>query len=79
MKRRMRRLMVTEMTRWPCGIRCDCEWGSLRCFEKNGYMYDHGRRRWLRDENGYILIGKKECDAIVRGAKDEHRQHDQGD
>ena len=62
---------MTEMTRWPCGRKCDCAWGSLRCFEKNGYMYDHGRRMWLRDERGNILKGKQECDAIAKEAEDE--------
>lgn len=48
--------------RQPCGRRCKCEWGSRTCFEKRGQVYDRVARGWVRDTDGQILIGKKECD-----------------
>ena len=49
--------------REPCGKFCDCEWGSLRCFYKRGYMRDPETKKFLRDEDGRpIRARKKECD-----------------
>lgn len=48
--------------RSPCGRRCKYEWGSIRCFESRGQIYNNAERKWVRDENGDILIGKRTCD-----------------
>jgi len=49
--------------RTPCNRICEVEWGSLRCMEKNGMMYDHARREFLRNDNGQVLISNnRECD-----------------
>ena len=48
--------------RSPCGRRCKYEWGSKRCFESRGQIYDYHERKWLRDEEGRLVIGKKTCD-----------------
>jgi len=49
--------------REPCRRLCEAEWGSLRCLEKNGYIYDYTRRKFIRDENGAILKRDRcECD-----------------
>ena len=48
--------------RSPCGRRCKYEWGSKRCFESRGQIYDYHERKWLKDENGKPVIGKKICD-----------------
>lgn len=48
--------------RSPCGRRCKYEWGSKRCFESRGQIYDYHERKWLRDEEGRPVIGKKTCD-----------------
>lgn len=48
--------------RIPCGRPCQYEWGSLRCFEMRGNVYDYVNRQWVRNEDGSHVIGKKECD-----------------
>lgn len=48
--------------RSPCGRRCKYEWGSKRCFESRGQIYEYHERKWLRDEKGRPVIGKKTCD-----------------
>ena len=51
--------------REPCGRRCEFEWGSLRCFEKRGYYYDHANRCWMRNAKGKIIKQlNPECDFI---------------
>ena len=45
-----------------CGRRCKYQWGSKRCFESRGQIYDYHERKWLRDEEGRPVIGKKTCD-----------------
>ena len=47
--------------REPCGMTCDVEWGSLQCMEKNGYIFDRNLRKFLRREDGSLLIGRREC------------------
>lgn len=54
--------MTLMPIREPCNRICECEWGSLVCIEKNGFMRDYRSRKWLRDENGKILMGRGECD-----------------
>lgn len=51
-------LMEADPIRTPCGRRCKHEWGSRNCFEERGQMYNWHERKWVRDENGKILIGK---------------------
>lgn len=49
--------------REPCHRLCEVEWGSLRCMEKNGLMYDHVRREFIRTNDGRILTSNnRECD-----------------
>lgn len=48
--------------RTPCNRPCKHEWGSRNCFEARGQMFNWHERKWVRDENGKILIGKKTCD-----------------
>lgn len=48
--------------RSPCGRRCKYEWGSKLCFASRGQIYDYHERKWLRDEEGRLVIGKKTCD-----------------
>lgn len=55
--------MTLMPVREPCNRMCECEWGSLRCLEKNGRMYDRRTRKFIRDEEGDLLIGHRECDA----------------
>ena len=46
-----------------CSRVCEYEFGSLRCFEKRGYMYDYQKRRWLRNIKGEIIkMNNPECD-----------------
>lgn len=63
----MRQLSITDMipVRQPCGRMCECEWGSLRCLEKNGRMFDRKACKFLRDENGDLLIGFRECEVMA--------------
>ena len=52
-----------EPSRSPCGKRCACEWGSLSCFYKRGYIRDTTTQKWVRDENGVCLrSATRECD-----------------
>ena len=47
----------------PCGRFCDCEWGSLKCFYKRGYMRDPETKQWLKNEDGTCMrTHKRECD-----------------
>lgn len=55
-------MSIFDYVRVPCMRECPYEWGSLRCFERRGQMYDRIQRKWIRDDEGRILIGKKECD-----------------
>ena len=55
-------LMEADPIRTPCGRRCKHEWGSRNCFEERGQMYNWHERKWVRDANGKILIGKRKCD-----------------
>lgn len=49
--------------RSPCDRMCDCEWGSKRCFEKRGYMWNWHDRKWIRDDDGQCKIKEaRECD-----------------
>ena len=53
---------LEDPIRQPCGRRCKHEWGSRNCFEARGQMYNWHERKWVRDADGKILIGKKTCD-----------------
>ena len=51
--------------RMPCGRRCSVECFSKACFIRRGYIWapeQDPRHNWLRDENGEIIIGPKQCD-----------------
>ena len=48
--------------RHPCEKWCPYEWGSKECFIRRGYEYDWHDRKWVRDEQGKPVIGKKQCD-----------------
>ena len=48
--------------RTPCNRPCKHEWGSRNCFEARGQMFNWHERKWVRDADGKILIGKKTCD-----------------
>ena len=48
--------------RHPCERRCKVEWGSKTCFERRGQIWDWNDHKWVRDENGQPVIGKKTCD-----------------
>ena len=43
-----------------CGRRCDCSLFSLNCYIKRGYVRVDGK--WLRNEDGSIMIIGGECD-----------------
>ena len=60
----MRQMTLGEM-KTPCNRFCDVEWGSLRCMERNGYMYDYRKRKWLRNDDGNIIVGKGTCDYVA--------------
>lgn len=54
--------------RKPCYGFCDCEWGSLRCFLKRGYIRHDGK--WVRREDGSIMIANHpECEWTPKGGK----------
>ena len=53
--------MTLLPVREPCGMICECEWGSLHCLEKNGRIFDRRARKFIRDDDGNILIGRREC------------------
>lgn len=55
-------IMEEDPIRTPCNRRCEYEWCSIGCFEKRGQMYSFSEHKWVRDENGKILIGKRSCD-----------------
>ena len=55
-------IMEEDPIRTPCNRRCEYKWCSIGCFEKRGQMYNFCERKWVRDENGKILIGKRTCD-----------------
>lgn len=55
-------IMDSDPIRTPCNRRCEYEWCSIGCFEKRGQMYNFSEHKWVRDENGKILIGKRSCD-----------------
>lgn len=62
-KARMNEQLTIMPLREPCGRLCEAEWGSLRCLEKNGLMYDHQRRQFIRASDGRILVSNnRECD-----------------
>ena len=49
--------------RTPCNRICDCEWGSKRCHEKRGYIWNYATHSWLRDDNGFRMRTRnRECD-----------------
>lgn len=48
--------------RHPCERRCKVEWGSKTCFERRGQIWNWNDHKWVRDENGQPVIGKKTCD-----------------
>lgn len=51
--------------REPCGRRCSVECFSKTCFIRRGYIWAPEQdpiHNWLRDENGKIIIGPKQCD-----------------
>lgn len=48
--------------RTPCDKVCDCEWGSKRCMQKRGYIWNYALHEWCRDEHGMILrSANREC------------------
>ena len=51
--------------RKPCNRICDCEWGSKRCHEKRGYIWNYVLRGWSRDEHGVChRTAERECDYV---------------
>lgn len=57
---------MKEQKRTPCNRMCDCEWGSKRCHEKRGYIWNYVTRSWCRDPNGgYSRTANRECDYVV--------------
>ena len=61
----MRQLNLFEQypLRSPCDRRCDCEWGSMICFKKRGYIWDKSQHGWVRDINGIAMRTKnRQCD-----------------
>ena len=57
--------------RHPCEKWCPYEWGSKECFIRRGYEYDWHDRKWVRDEQGKPVIGKKQCDWEPKEEKSE--------
>ena len=54
--------------REPCGRHCDVECFSKKCYIRRGYIWHpEGRHNWLRDDNGRIMIGPKDCDWEPKG------------
>ena len=51
--------------RTPCNRVCDCEWGSKRCMQKRGYIWNYPLRQWSRDEHGNVhKTANPECDYV---------------
>ena len=49
--------------RTPCDRHCDCEWCSMVCFKRRGYIWDKTQHSWVYDQNGKALRTKnRECD-----------------
>lgn len=49
--------------RSPCDRYCDCEWCSMVCFKRRGYIWDETQHSFLHGEDGYALRTKKRaCD-----------------
>ena len=49
--------------RTPCDRYCDCEWCSMECFLRRGYIWDKNQHCFLHNENGKAQrTKKKECD-----------------
>lgn len=49
--------------RTPCDRHCECEWCSLMCFEKRGYLYNRAAHDWIMGADGKPVIrDKKSCD-----------------
>lgn len=51
------------LLRIPCERYCDCEWCSMVCFKRRGYIWDKTQHCFLHGEDGLALRTKKrECD-----------------
>ena len=49
--------------RQPCGRPCSVECFSKICYIMRGWIWhSEGRHNWLRDENGELVKGPKQCD-----------------
>lgn len=64
---------------------CDCQFGSLNCFIKRGYMYDpqHAppRKNFLQDEKGRKIrepLRKRECKLLLDSREDNQNSQCDG-
>lgn len=53
---------MAKVFRNPCERECECEWCSMICFLKRGYIWDKKEHSWVYDSNGQALRSKtREC------------------
>jgi hypothetical protein len=51
------------LLRTPCDRYCDCEWCSMMCFIKRGYIWDRTAHSFVYGEDGRAMRTKKRaCD-----------------
>ena len=52
--------------REPCRRRCSVECFSKECYIRRGYIWrpEEQRGNWLRDNDGRLIIGPKQCDWV---------------
>lgn len=51
------------LLRTPCYRYCECEWCSMECFMRRGYIWDKTQHSFLHGEDGKAMRTKKrECD-----------------
>lgn len=65
---RMNRGGLDDKREWriPCYGYCDCEWSSLKCYMKRGYIRHNGK--WVRKKDGTILrANHPECEWTPKG------------
>lgn len=52
-----------KLFRFQCNRYCDVEWCSKICFERRGQIWDKTEHKWVRNEDGTILVSnRKSCD-----------------
>lgn len=56
----------TLPVREPCRRRCSVECFSKECYIRRGYIWrpEEQRGNWLRDNDGRLIIGPKQCDWV---------------